>query len=40
MEINKIKKTAYVIQKFSEEEKLEDAKPKDLMPNLIDKGFF
>jgi len=40
MEQSEIIKMGYVIQKFLEEEKLEDAKPKDLMPLLIEKGFF
>lgn len=30
----------YVIQSFFEKEKLIDVKPKDLMPILIEKGFF
>lgn len=30
----------YVIQAFLQKEKLVNAKPKDLMPILIEKGFF
>lgn len=30
----------YVIQEFLKKEKIVDAKPKDLMPVLIEKGFF
>lgn len=33
-------KMGYVIQAFLQKEKLVDAKPKDLMPVLIEKGFF
>lgn len=33
-------KMGYVIQAFLQKEKLVDAKPKDLMPILIEKGFF
>lgn len=37
---SEIIKMGYVIQAFLEKEKLIDAKPKDLMPILIEKGFF
>ena len=40
MQKSEIIKLGYVIQSFLEEEKLIDAKPKDLMPILIEKGFF
>lgn len=30
----------YAIQSFIEQEKLVDARPKDLMPLLVEKGFF
>lgn len=36
----KIVKMGYVIQDFIIENNLIDAKPKDLMPILIEKGFF
>jgi len=35
-----IVKMGYIIQNFLEKENLEDAKPKDLMPILIKKGYF
>lgn len=37
---SEIIKMGYLIQAFLEKEKLVDAKPKDLMPVLIEKGFF
>lgn len=40
MQNQDIIKMGYVIQAFLEKEKLVDAKPKDLMPILIEKGFF
>ena len=40
MENSEIIKMGYVIQAFLEKEKLIDAKPKDLMLILIEKGFF
>ncbi|WP_372744145.1 hypothetical protein [Lutibacter sp.] len=40
MEKSEIIKMGYVIQKFLEEERLQDAKPKDLMPILVEKSFF
>lgn len=40
MDTSEIIKMGYVIQAFLEKEKLVDAKPKDLMPVLIEKGFF
>jgi hypothetical protein len=40
MENSKIVKMGYAIQKFLEAEKLFDAKPKDLMPFLIENGYF
>jgi len=40
MEHAKIIKMGYAIQKLLEEKQLVNAKPKDLMPNLIQKGFF
>jgi len=40
MQNSEIIKMGYVIQSFFEKEKLIDVKPKDLMPILIEKGFF
>lgn len=40
MLISEIIRMGYVIQSFLEKEKLIDAKPKDLMSILIEKGFF
>jgi hypothetical protein len=40
MQNSEIIKMGYVIQSFLAKEKLVDAKPKDLMPILIEKGFF
>jgi hypothetical protein len=40
MQKSEIIKIGYVIQSFLEKEKLIDAKPKDLLPILIEKGFF
>lgn len=40
MEKQEIIKMGYVIQAFLEKQKLIDAKPKDLMPILIENGFF
>ena len=40
MQNHEIIKMGYAIQAFLEKEKLVDAKPKDLMPILIEKGFF
>ncbi|WP_415061016.1 hypothetical protein [Flavobacterium sp.] len=40
MQTSDIIKMGYVIQAYLEKEKLVDAKPKDLMPILIEKGFF
>ncbi|MGV8944880.1 MAG: hypothetical protein ACOH1N_00495 [Lutibacter sp.] len=40
MEKSHIVKMGYVIQNFLENESLKDAKPKDLMPILIEKGYF
>jgi hypothetical protein len=40
MNNSEIIKMGYVIQAFLEKEKLIDAKPKHLMPILIEKGFF
>jgi hypothetical protein len=40
MQNSEIIKMGYVIQEFLKKEKLVDAKPKDLMPILIEKGFF
>lgn len=40
MQNHEIIKMGYVIQAYLEKEKLVDAKPKDLMPILIEKGFF
>lgn len=40
MQNSEIIKMGYVIQEFLKKEKLIDAKPKDLMPILIEKGFF
>ncbi|WP_432671155.1 hypothetical protein [Flavobacterium sp. SM2513] len=40
MEISQIIKMGYIIQSFLEKEELTNAKPKDLMPILIEKGFF
>jgi hypothetical protein len=40
MQNSEIIKMGYVIQSFLEKKKLNDAKPKDLMPILIEKGFF
>lgn len=40
MQTSEIIKMGYVIQEFLEKEKLVDAKPKELMPILIKKGFF
>lgn len=40
MENSKIVKMGYIIQDFLLDHKLLDAKPKDLMPILIEKGFF
>lgn len=37
---SEIIKMGYVIQAYLEKEKLVEAKPKDLMPILIEKGFF
>lgn len=40
MEAAEIVKMGYVIQAYLESENLADAKPKDLMPVLLEKGFF
>jgi len=40
MEISEIIKMGYAIQEYLIEKSLLDAKPKDLMPMLIEKGFF
>ena len=40
MQNSEIIKMGYVIQEFLKKEKLVDAKPKDLMPILIEKGYF
>ncbi len=40
MQHSEIIKMGYVIQSFLEKEKLIDAKPKDLVALLIEKGFF
>ncbi|MFL0354748.1 hypothetical protein [Xanthomarina sp. GH4-25] len=40
MEKAQIVKMGYVIQNYLEKTKLVDAKPKDLMPTLIEKGYF
>lgn len=40
MQDSQIVKMGYVIQEFLGKEKMNDAKPKDLMPILIQKGFF
>lgn len=40
MQNSEIIKMGYAIQEFLIKEKLVDAKPKDLMPILIEKGFF
>lgn len=40
MQNTEIIKMGYVIQEFLKMEKLIDAKPKDLMPILIENGFF
>jgi hypothetical protein len=40
MENPKIIRMGYVIQEFLKKMNLIDAKPKDLMPVLIEKGFF
>lgn len=37
---SEIVKMGYVIQSYLETHKLVDAKPKDLMPVLIEKGYF
>ena len=40
MEYSNIVTMGYVVQDFLEKEKIKDVKPKDLMPILIEKGFF
>lgn len=40
MENQKVVLMGYVIQEYLKSENLTDAKPKDLMPLLIEKGFF
>lgn len=40
MEVSKVVKMGYVIQEYLQKHKWVDAKPKDLMPILIEKGFF
>lgn len=40
MEKSEIVKMGYIIQQYLNEEKIVDAKPKDLMQILIEKGFF
>tara|TARA_B100001113_G_C21098692_1_gene617751 strand:- start:1692 stop:1976 length:285 start_codon:yes stop_codon:yes gene_type:complete len=40
MEESKIIKMGYSIQAFMQKEKLESAKPKDLMPYLVEQGYF
>lgn len=40
MENRMIIRMGYVIQEFLKKKNLIDAKPKDLMPILIEKGFF
>lgn len=40
MDNSEIVKMGYIIQDFLLNDKLLDAKPKDLMPILIEKGFF
>ena len=40
MEQSEIIKMGYVIQDYLLSQKIENAKPKDLMPVLIEKGYF
>ncbi|MCX7550278.1 hypothetical protein [Xanthomarina sp. F2636L] len=40
MEYSKVVKMGYVIEEFLKIKKLKNAKPKELMPMLIEKGFF
>ena len=40
MEYSRVVKMGYVIEQFLRTASLKDAKPKDLMPILIQKGYF